>query len=257
MPFIMEDYEKGKDYIFCFVHQNDERPFNRGALKNIGFMYYKEKYPDDYKNIQFIFHDIDTIPYTKEVWNYETEPGIVKHFYGYKHALGGIFTIYGSDFEKTNGFPCLWSWGFEDNIIQKRVIKNNLKIDRSQFYTIQSKEILQFFDGYKREMTVESVDRGKNYTNHDGISTLNEIDYVYDEENEMIQVYNFKTLLNTKNEHFLDYDLNNGNNFTKSKLNSIYNSNRNKNNNKNNNVKNKVNKNSFKDKLLFTTNKSL
>ena len=162
MKFILEDYEKDIDYQFCFVHQNDDRKFNRGALKNIGFIYYREKYPKHYKNIQFIFHDIDTIPYTKELWNYETKIGSVKHFYGYKFALGGIVTIYGEDFEKTNGYPCFWSWGFEDNILQQRVKNKNIKIDRSEFLPIQSMKVLHFFDGVKRNISIENISRIKN-----------------------------------------------------------------------------------------------
>ena len=227
MPFILEDYHTD-DYDFCFVHQHDERPFNRGALKNIGFMYYRDKYPDNYKDIQFIFHDIDTIPYTKELWSYETKKNIVKHFYGYKHALGGILTIFGEDFEKINGFPCFWSWGFEDNILQKRVLTHNMKIDRSEFYDIQSKEVLHFFDGYERNISIENINRTKNCNKNDGISSLNDINFSIDDENMMIHVYNFNALIDSNNEHYVDYNIKNGNNIYKNNLVKLYNDNNNK-----------------------------
>ncbi len=60
MNYIMEDYDNS-NYEIYFCYQNDERPFNRGAIKNIGFIAMKEKYPEHYKNITFIFNDIDTI----------------------------------------------------------------------------------------------------------------------------------------------------------------------------------------------------
>ena len=141
MKYLMEDYSK-EDFEIYFSTQTDTRPFNRGGVKNIGFLAIKNKYPNDYKNMTFVFNDIDTMPFEKNTFNYKTEKGNVKHFYGYPFALGGIFSINGEDFEKCLGFPNNWGWGLEDNALLDRVLKKNIKIDRSQFYGIKSKEII-------------------------------------------------------------------------------------------------------------------
>ena len=142
--------EPAGSYEIYFAHQADKRPFNRGAMKNIGFLAMKRKYPNNYKEITFVFHDVDTFPAEKGLIDYETTPGIVKHFYGYIFALGGIFSIKGGDFERSLGFPNFWGWGLEDNVIQERCLKIGLNIDRSQFYHMQDKRIIRAFDGFDR-----------------------------------------------------------------------------------------------------------
>lgn len=156
MDYILEDYDK-TDYEIYFSHQCDKRSFNRGAVKNIGFLAMKKKYPEEYKKITFVFHDVDTVPYIKNLLPYTTIPGIIKHFYGFRFALGGIFSIIGADFEKINGFPNLWGWSQEDNLIQTRALATNLKIDRSVFFDIGSRAILQFVDGLKRNINRKEV----------------------------------------------------------------------------------------------------
>lgn len=218
MSFIMEDRN---DYEIYFSHQCDSRTFNRGATKDIGFLAVKAKYPSAYKDITFVFNDVDTIPFNK-IFNYETTAGIVKHFYGFTHALGGLLSIKGSDFEQINGFPCYWGWGMEDNVLQKRCNAYNLKIDRSTFYKIGSPEILQLFDGISRIISKKDPWRMETDNGIDGLRTIRNLTYVLDGKSEnpadnvfsvhnerifFINIHTFDTHVRFENDAFYNYDL--------------------------------------------------
>jgi len=218
MSFILEDK---KDYEIYFSHQCDARTFNRGAVKNIGFIAIKNKYPEHYKNITFIFNDIDTIPFHK-IFDYETKQGIVKHYYGFKYALGGIVVMKGADFEKINGFPCYWGWGMEDNALQKRCERNRLIIDRSNFYEIGKPQILQLFDGISRIISKKDPWRSENDNGIDGLQTISKLNYKIDtiSENPNDNIYNledtrsfyiniktFMTYLPYEGDEYFNYDL--------------------------------------------------
>ena len=82
------------------------------------------------------------MPCEKNLLDYKTSNGIVKHFFGFEWTLGGIISITGADFEKINGFPNYWAWGQEDNDIHDRVKKNNIKIDNLSFINLVILELL-------------------------------------------------------------------------------------------------------------------
>jgi hypothetical protein len=218
MSFILEDET---DYEIYFSHQCDARTFNRGATKDIGFLAVKQKYPEHYKNITFIFNDIDTIPFNK-IFDYQTTTGVVKHYYGFKYALGGIVVMKGSDFEKINGFPCYWGWGMEDNVLQKRCDKFELKIDRSVFYNLGSPEILQLFDGISRIICKKDPWRMEHDNGFDGLSTIHKLQFTIDSQsankndnifsvhNERMYYINISTFLTYtrfENDQYYNYDL--------------------------------------------------
>ena len=218
MNFILEDKD---DYEIYFSHQCDARTFNRGAIKNIGFIAARNKYPEHYKDITFIFNDVDTIPFYK-IFDYETTHGVVKHYYGFKYALGGIVVMKGGDFERTNGFPGFWGWGMEDNVLQKRCEAIGLQIDRSVFYNIGSPEILQLFDGISRIISKKDPWRGEHDNGIDGLRTISHLKYnisdksdnpndniftVYNPRIMVINISTFLTHIPFGSEEYYNYDL--------------------------------------------------
>ena len=219
MNFILEGSD---DYEILFVHQMDSRPFNRGATKNIGFITMKEKYPDTYKDITFIFNDVDTLPFHK-LFDYQTVLGTVKHYYGFESALGGIVVIKGQDFELVNGYPSYWGWGMEDACLQNRCVYNKIKIDRSHFYPIGSPEILQLFDGVERLVSPKDPQRMKQDRGIDGLKTIHKLTYTIDKESAnpadnkyivpdqdrvfYVNVTSFMTLVHFESDQYHQYDL--------------------------------------------------
>ena len=218
MSYLLEDVP---DYEIYFSHQSDKRSFNRGATKNIGFLAIKRKYPNDYKDMSFIFNDVDTMPFNK-IFDYDTSEGVIKHYYGFKFTLGGIVVIKGSDFEKINGFPNYWGYGMEDNCLQKRAGVNNLKIDRRHFYSIGSPEILQLFDGISRIISKKDPWRLQNDNGLEGLNTINKLMYSIDtkssneSDNEftvnnpqiyIINISYFLTGVSYESEDYYNYDL--------------------------------------------------
>ena len=206
MKIIMEDEP---NYKIFYIHQCDKRDFNRGAMKNIGFLYVKNKYPNDYKNITLVFNDIDIMPLTKNFLYYDTTHGNIKHFYGFENTLGGIVSIKASDFEEINGFPNFWAWGYEDNLLQKRVLKANKNIDRKQFYKIMDKNILILHDGVSRTVNKKEFDRYLQDTK-EGIDSIYHLHYTVDEQTGFVNVQLFKTSTEPEVVENKEYDLRNG-----------------------------------------------
>jgi hypothetical protein len=110
------------NYDILIVEQDNQKPFNRAKLLNIGFDLKKDE--SDY----FCFHDVDMIPEEAD-YSYVEQPthGLhaIKHL-GYRlstHSYyGGVNYFNKEDFIKINGYSNeFWGWGGEDNDILSRV----------------------------------------------------------------------------------------------------------------------------------------
>lgn len=167
------------NYYIFYIHQNDKRLFNRGAIKNIGFLYIKKKWPNKYKNITIVFNDVDNISYYKDQFIYKTKKNIIKHHFGFKHTLGGIFSILASDFEKINGFPNIWTWGLEDNILLKRIKKYNINIQYENFVNAQNEtnKIIFFNNDIRRDINKKIHFKFETNSFYDGISLIKNLKF--------------------------------------------------------------------------------
>ena len=81
MKYLLEDISHNK-YRIYIVHQVDSRPFNRGAMRNIGFLEGKKEFPDTYKEIDFVFHDLDNLIGEKNLVKFTTNSNEINHIYG-------------------------------------------------------------------------------------------------------------------------------------------------------------------------------
>ena len=200
----MEWLLEGKNYEIFIAHQDDRRFFNRGAMKDLGFLYAKEKYPNNYKEITFVFHDVDCLVSKKDMTNFQTKKGSVKHIFGFKQTFGGIFSIKGGDFESINGFPCIWNWGYEDNALRVRWIKKNggwknHLVDYSEFYGFKDKKIVQMWHGDKKIFNAGSA--WKAYADassfKDGNSTIRNITKTIEKDDKIttINIKSFSVLI--------------------------------------------------------------
>lgn len=188
MEYLLEDYDKDS-YEIIFANQNNNLPFNRGGMKNIGFLYAKSKY-SYYKDITFIFNDIDTMPHKKGLLDYNINKNEIKHYYGFTFSLGGIFAIKGEDFEKINGFPSFWYWGFEDNVLNDRAIEHNITINRTNFFPILNQNIIHVLDSFSKLTSTKIRDLTLQKNVSDGLNTLKNINYNWDNSN-MLNINTF------------------------------------------------------------------
>ena len=195
---------------YYFVHQKDTRPFNRGAIKNIGFLSLSRKY-SNWRDITFVFHDLDHYPKQHITFPYITDVGTVKHYFGFENTLGGVVVIKGADFAKTGGFPMFWGWGYEDNEFNNRVVSADIKIDRSYFIdfadTNQMKSSLTMVEdeGHTRNITKEDVVRFFAKTT-EGLTHVRDVDYSITDH--MVDVVKFNTA--TLPGKMYEYDIRSG-----------------------------------------------
>lgn len=120
----MQTYHPNINFEIHIIDQNDEKPFNRAKLLNVGYDLNKAK------DCYFCFHDVDLIPEGSCCdYSYASTPTHLSAYcsqYNYALPYGMIFggvTIFDKlTFEKVNGYSNeYWGWGAEDDDIRRRL----------------------------------------------------------------------------------------------------------------------------------------
>jgi hypothetical protein len=139
--FARDKLDKDIDYRVLIVEQETGLPFNRGALKNAGFLLAEAQ--SDY----CCFHDIDYLPIwadyspadrpTPIVWYGAEErpiaPGRTKLVAKHNLALffGGALIVPNSIVRAVNGYSNdYWGWGWEDEDVKARFATLNIATGR-------------------------------------------------------------------------------------------------------------------------------
>ena len=115
---------KGYDYTLIIIEQDNARAFNRGKLCNIGFLEAKAQGCS-----HVVFHDIDILPIDID-YSYSDHPvHLLSEDIPFESYFGGVTLSPIDQFEQINGFSNLyWGWGFEDDDLRYRCIKNKLNL---------------------------------------------------------------------------------------------------------------------------------
>lgn len=120
IPLLKKHLENPKIII---IEQDNDKPFNRGILLNIGF---NENL--NYDNAIYFTHDVDINPYEETIIKYYKIADLpINVINGILTSdcdtLGGIISFKKDIFLKLNGFPnTYWGWGVEDKVLQNRAV---------------------------------------------------------------------------------------------------------------------------------------
>ena len=143
------EYLNGKDIDaqFFIIHQINSEEFNRGAMKNIGFLEVSKTRPDGL----FIFHDVDVYPISWGSITYECKKGEFKRpvMNTAVDNLGLICSCWKEEFEKTNGFANYWGWGSEDGALYYRAKRLGIPINQTNIIDYTDKRYVICEEHYR------------------------------------------------------------------------------------------------------------
>jgi len=139
--------DKDIDAQFYIIHQITIGEFNRGALKNIGFLEACKTRPDGL----FIFHDVDTYPTYWGSIPYTANKGEFRRpvMNSSPNNLGLICCCWKNEFEKTNGFANYWGWGSEDGALYYRAKRLRIPINENNIINYRDTKYVINLEHYR------------------------------------------------------------------------------------------------------------
>ena len=143
---------KNIDFKIIIVEQDNAKLFNRGMLCNIGFIEAQSQKCD-----YIVIHDVDMIPIDVDYSFADVPVHLATDDIPFESYFGGI-TLFPSElFKKINGFSNLyWGWGFEDDDLRYRCIKNDIPFNNIIEDTFTD-EILPIFNGVNAYAIIPNV----------------------------------------------------------------------------------------------------
>lgn len=191
------------NYCVIIVEQDNAKLFNRGMLCNIGFLE-AENQKCDY----IVIHDIDMLPKRVD-YSYSEHPiHLATDNIPFDSYFGGITLFPTKIFRNINGFSNLyWGWGFEDDDLRYRCVKNNVVFERHIKETI-SKHTVPIFNGVDAYAEIPNI---INYNRNFKITLEINLDRVVYDVNKQFDVfplltikgYDFKLFYNSFNRFYL------------------------------------------------------
>ena len=195
--------KKNIQFELIILQQDDAKLFNRGMLINIGFKEAKQLKCD-----YVVFHDVDLLPVDVDYSYSNTPIHLATDTIPFESYFGGI-TLFPSElFEKINGFSNLyWGWGFEDDDLRCRCIKNDVSFENIIGDTF-SNEKLPIFNGVDAYATIANI---INYNRSFKIKLDINLDRVIYDVNKQFDIfpilsikgYDFKLFYNSFNRFYL------------------------------------------------------
>ena len=171
----MAQYLKHIPHQLFVIEQDDDKPFNRGKLLNVGVHLLQGCY--DF----FALHDVDHFPVDADIVFGPRSTSAARSPASnfevmYETCMGGVLLINGDDFQAINGFSnSFWGWGAEDDDIYLRMkATGRYPSRRDGLYDCLPHPSNAFqHDHYVDNVRqLEEMRRGEREYRNDGLSTL-------------------------------------------------------------------------------------